>query len=293
MNLNRATLSGLLAIFVWSLSPLFISYTTALPLFLVTALILGFAFLTFVFRWIVTRAPIAAYVDQPLRVWILGFYGVTLYGALFISGLKLAPIAEANLCNYIWPPVVVIFAAFLDHRGLRWFHVCGTGLSILGLIVLTRARTPGGFALHLRLGHVLAFAGGIVWGTYSVLAKRLPQVDSNVTGVYCGMGSVVLLAISLASEKWPTLTFANLWPVLVCGAISHTGYYFWDIAMKRGDTLLVGAASFLTPIVSTLWLLLFGRASFTGSLWLAILLVPAGGALAVLDRVLRLRADSI
>ena len=291
MNLNRATLIGATAIFWWSLPPLFISYTTAFPPFLVAALILGFGFLAFVFRWTVTRAPISAYFRQPFRVWVLGFYGISLYLVLFISGLKLAPIAEANLCNYIWPAVVVIFAAFLDRQSLRWYQVCGIGLSFLGLFVLMGVRFGDGFAFHCRLGHVLALAGGIVWGSYSALARKFPHVDSNVTGVYFGLGLIVLLPLSMATERWPTFTWVNLWPVLACGVCSHFGYYSWDIGMKKGDMLLLGVASYLTPVLSTLGLLLFGRASSTGSLWLAILLVLAGAVLAGLARFLRPRAD--
>jgi drug/metabolite transporter (DMT)-like permease len=44
---------------------------------------------------------------------------------------------------------------------------------------------------------------------------------------------------------------ANLWPVVLCGVSSHFGYYFWDIGMKKGDMLLLGAASYLTPVLST------------------------------------------
>jgi len=289
MNLNRATLLGSTAIFWWSLPPLFISYTTAFPPFLAAALILGFGFLIFCLRWAVTRAPVTAYVRQPFRVWALGFYGITLYMVLFASGLKLAPIAEANLCNYIWPAVIVILSVLLDRQSLRWFHAAGIGLSLLGLFVLLGWRSGPGFAFHCRLGHVLALLGGIVWGTYSVLGRKFSHVDSNVTGIFFGMGAIALLVLSMVTEDRPPFTSADLWPFLGCGVCSHFGYYSWDIGMKKGDRLLLGVVSYLIPVLSTLWLLLFGRASATGSLWLAILLVFSGAVVAGLDRLLQWR----
>lgn len=286
---NRATLLGATAIFWWSLPPLFISYTADLPPFLVAGLILGFGFLAFVVRWTATRAPVSAYVRQPVRVWVLGLFGISLYMALFASGLKLAPIAEANLCNYIWPALVVVFAGLLDRQPLRWNQACGLGLSFLGLFVLMGVHFGEGFSFHGRIGHALALAGGIVWASYSVLERKFSHVDSNVTGIYFGMGAVVLLALSAATESWPALTAARLWPVVAAGVCSHFGYYSWDVGMKKGDMLLLGIASYLTPVLSTWWLLCFRRANSTGSLWLAILLVLAGAALAGRDRLRRPR----
>ena len=56
-------------------------------------------------------------------------------------------------------------------------------------------------------------------------------------------------------------------------------YVLWDAAMRRGDQLLVAAASFLTPLLSTACVSLVLGVRPGGLFWIACLLLAAGAAL--------------
>jgi drug/metabolite transporter (DMT)-like permease len=69
-------------------------------------------------------------------VWALGIWGLFGYHFLYFLAFRLAPPVEVNLLNYLWPLLIVLLSAFLPGKGLRWYHLVGTGLALLGTFVL-------------------------------------------------------------------------------------------------------------------------------------------------------------
>jgi hypothetical protein len=63
--------------------------------------------------------------------------------------------------------------------------------------------------------------------------------------------------------------------------------------MKRGDIRVLGAASYATPLLSTLFLILTGFAKPSASLGLAAILIAGGGLIAAKDMVWRKSATVI
>ena len=68
-------------------------------------------------------------------------------------------------------------------------------------------------------------------------------------------------------------------------------FYVWDIGVKRGDIQILGAASYLTPLLSTLFLVLTGYAQYTHFVLVACLLITAGALIAAKDLSLPNRPD--
>jgi len=59
---------------------------------------------------------------QPMSFWLLALTGLCAYHALYFFASRLAPVAEANLINYIWPLLIVILSAVVpgsDPLGVR------------------------------------------------------------------------------------------------------------------------------------------------------------------------------
>ena len=60
-------------------------------------------------------------------------------------------------------------------------------------------------------------------------------------------------------------------------------FYLWDVGMKKGDIKALGAASYLTPILSTGLLVIAGGGHATLTLAFACALVVGGAVLASKD----------
>lgn len=224
-------------------------------------------------------------VRWPVRVWLVGVGGLFGYHALYFGALQLAPPAEANLVNYLWPLLIVLLSAPLaaeNERGrLGWSHVAGAMLGFAGVALLAF-----GHGLHFAgdhaLGYALALGCAFTWALYSVLSRRFGETPTDAIAAFCAASAVLSLLCHLVFERtvWPAAPLA--WLAVLALGLGPTGsaFYFWDHAVKRGDIRALGALSYATPILSTALLIACGLAEPTSALLLAALLVTVGAALA-------------
>lgn len=223
----------------------------------------------------------AGLIRWPAKVWLLGIGGLFGYHALYFGALQLAPPAEANLVNYLWPLLIVLLSAPLAGERLGWTHLAGAGLGFAGVALLAFGRGLQFTESH-ALGYALALGCAFTWAIYSVLSRRFGETPTDAIAGFCAASGLLSLVCHLAFERtvWPASTTAWL-AVLALGLGPAGGaFYFWDHAVKRGDIRALGAVSYATPILSTAILIVCGLAEPTGALLLAALLVTVGAALA-------------
>jgi drug/metabolite transporter (DMT)-like permease len=143
--------------------------------------------------------------------------------------------------------------------------------------------TGGDFhGLSIQPGLWLALAAAVIWSSYSVLTRRLRALPTATVAQFCLISGVLALATHAAIEPHvvPTAREACVLLVLGLGPMG-AAFYTWDAAMKRGDPRVIGALSYLTPLLSTSCLVVLGDKAFTGIAALAMVLIVAGAALSV------------
>ena len=277
-----ATLSGLVAILLWSSLALLTTLTGNLPPFLVLACCFGFAG-AFGLAW-AARAGNAGLRAMRAPAAALGLSTCALFGyhALYFFSLKRAPPVEANLVNYLWPLLIVLFSGLLPGVRLRAGNVVGALLGLTAAALLV----TGGRGLSVdpayASGYLAAFAAAVVWGGYSVLNRRFAGVDSAAIVPAC----IGVSLLGMAAHAWfePTTAIsASQWLVLAAMGIGPTGVAFtlWDRGTKHGDIALLGSLSYLAPLLSTLWLVVAGRAEPRWIQALAVALLLFGAWLSV------------
>lgn len=283
----RATLIGFTAILMWSLLSLLTVASGTVPPFQLAAMTFAVGGALGAATW-PFRPGAARALKQPWQVWALGVGGLFGYHALYFLALRLAPPAEAQLVSYLWPVLIVLLSALLPGERLRPHHVAGALIALCGTVVLFAGRGITLTGDYLP-GFAAAFVAAFVWATYSVLSRRFADVPSDAVAGFC-LATSALAAISHAlfeQTHWPE----NLsqWLAVVVLGIGPVGaaFYVWDIGMKRGDIRVLGVASYLAPLLSTLFLVLAGYAAASLTLALAALLIAGGGVLAAKDMILR------
>ncbi len=223
----------------------------------------------------------AALVGWPARVWLLGVGGLFGYHALYFAALQLAPPAEANLVNYLWPLLIVLLSAPLAGERLGWQHLVGAALGFAGVAVLAFSRGLT-FTGTYALGYALALGCAFTWSLYSVLSRRFGETPTDAIASFCTAAAALSLVCHLLFEQtvWPASTIA--WLAVLALGLGPAGaaFYLWDHAVKRGDIRALGALSYATPILSTALLIACGLAQPTGTLLVAALLVTVGAVLA-------------
>ena len=75
------------------------------------------------------------------------------------------------------------------------------------------------------------------------------------------------------------------WLVLALLGLGPMGgaFYAWDAALKRGDPRVIGALSYLTPLLSTLNLVLLGGKRMSPIAGIAMSLIVAGAVVGSFD----------
>lgn len=278
---RRAMAAGLVAIGLWGMLAALSVLAGPIPPFQMVAMTFAIGATIGIARARARGVGWAGLVGWPGRVWLLGIGGLFGYHALYFGALQLAPPAEANLVNYLWPLLIVLLSAPLAGEKLGWPHLLGALLGFAGVALLAFGRGVH-FADDHALGYALALGCALTWSLYSVLSRRFGETPTDAIAAFCAASALLSLACHLVFERtvWPATPVAWLAVLaLGCGP-AGTAFYFWDHAVKRGDIRALGALSYATPILSTAILIACGLAEPTGTLLIAALLVTIGAVLA-------------
>ncbi|PKO39976.1 MAG: EamA family transporter [Betaproteobacteria bacterium HGW-Betaproteobacteria-3] len=191
----------------------------------------------------------------PPATLAMGVYGLFGFHFLLFIALRHAPPVQANLVNYLWPLGIVVMAPlFLPGVRLSGVHWLAAITGFAGAAVaITGGHMPtGGFAW----GYIPALGSAFIWASYSLMTRRVPAFPTSAIGGFAlvsgllSLGCHALLepSVSLSLRDWALIAVMGLGPL---GA----AFFLWDAALKRGDARHIGLLSFLTPLLSTVLLL--------------------------------------
>ena len=288
MSKQTATLIGFSAVLMWAFLALLAAASGPIPPFQLTAMCFFIGSMSGVISWIWRPSAIHS-LRQNWRVWLTGTFGLCAYHCLYFFAIQNAPPVEASLIAYLWPLLIVLFAALLPGEHLYKHHVIGALLGLAGAIVIISKGGAVGFTAGIKLGHVLALACAFIWSGYSVLSRRMGHVPTDVVAGFCLVTAVVAAILHFALEPtvWPQAS--SQWAAIIMLGLLPLGlgFYAWDIGVKKGDVMVLGASSYAAPLLSTLVLVAAGYASASWSIALACVLITAGAAIAAKDMIFK------
>ena len=248
MASTLSTLCALGAIALWALLATLGVALAHVPPFLLTGLALLIGSVPAWPRWREWRVPTSTLA--------LGVYGLFGFHFLLFIALRHAPPVEANLVNYLWPLLIVVMAPlFLPGMRLRAVHVLAAAAGFAGAALAI----VGGRALSgtWSWGYLPALGSAFIWASYSLLTKRVAAFPTAAIGLFGVVSGALSLAchtllepsVALSGRDWLLVAVMGLGPL---GA----AFFLWDVALKRGDPRRIGVLSYLTPLASTVLLVL-------------------------------------
>ena len=277
----RANLYALAAIALWaSLSALGVALKHVPP-FLLTgiALMIGSAL-----AW--------PFVINDRRQWqvaprLLALGVFTLFGfhfMLFIA-LRMAPAVEVNLVNYLWPLfIVVLTPLYLPGVALRKVHIAAAITGFVGAAITILGAREGAVAAVTStstspvFGYLLALGSALIWANYSLQTKRAEVNGKSFPTAAIGLFGLVSGALSLAChvalEPSVSLSWRD-WLLLAVMGLGPLGaaFFLWDKALKLGDARQIGILSYLTPLASTVLLMVITGRALTWSIGVAAAMI--------------------
>lgn len=281
---NLATGIGFSAVLLWSLLALLTAASGSVPPFQLTAMAFAIGGSIGMLSWIVRPAGIAA-LRAPLKVWVLGVGGLFGYHFLYFTALRNAPPVEAGLIAYLWPLLIVLFSALLPGERLMAHQLGGALLGLLGAILIVTKGGSVDFQADYTFGYLMAIACALTWSGYSVLSRRFAETPTDVVTGFCLVTALLAVGAHIALEEtvWPATQLE--WLAVLGLGMGPVGlaFYVWDYGVKNGDIQVLGASSYLAPLLSTLLLLLAGFGEPSWLLAVACLLITGGAVLAAKD----------
>lgn len=285
---RHATAVGATAILMWSTLALLTTLSGTIPPFQLVAMAFTLAFIVGTVAALARGRGAFRHLRQSPAVWLLGVGGLFGYHFFYFLALRLAPPVEANLLNYLWPLLIVLFSALLPGERLRWNHAAGALAGLAGTALLV----TGGGRLAVQIdylpGYLSAVACAVTWGAYSVLSRRFGHVPTETVGGFC-LVTAVLAALCHRVFETTVVPVGSEWLAIAAMGVGPVGaaFFVWDHGVKHGDIRALGALSYATPLLSTLLLILSGRAVGGWIVWVACLLIIGGAVLASRDLLRR------
>ena len=194
--------------------------------------------------------------DWPMVVG-LGLTAVAGYNWLFLTGLTLAPASDGAI---IVPGLAPIFTAVLaglllgERLGARGF--AGLAVAAVGLLLVV---SPGSGAGSDRLlGDALFVGGAVLWGVYSVLARRASARFNAVSVSLYGIafGTAVLIPLAVLEGGLGTLATAPIEAIAGIGYLAVFGtvgaFVLLNLGVARLGAARASAFALLVPVVGVL-----------------------------------------
>ena len=218
----------------------------------------------------------------PVSTLALGVYGLFGFHFLLFIALRHAPPVQANLVNYLWPLGIVVMAPlFLPGVTLQGKHVFAALLGFAGAALAILGGANGAGDTGWAWGYIPALASAFIWASYSLLTKRVRAFPTAAIGSFALLSGVLSLLCHALLEPAVSLSTQDMLLIAVLGLGPLGGAFFlWDAALKRGDARQIGVLSFLTPLLSTLTLLLVRGELPSPSIGLAALMIVGAAVIA-------------
>ncbi len=284
--MRGATFVGFLAIAMWALLALLTDSTGDIPAFQLTAMTFAIAAFCGMASWAFRPGAWRGVLVPPLA-WAVGVGGLFGYHFVYFTALENAPAVDASLIAYLWPLFIVLGSTLMPGENLRWYHVAGAVLGLAGAAMIVTKGGSVAFEARYGFGYAMAFGCALLWSTYSLLSRRLSKVPTDAVTGFCAVTALLALVCHFAFEQ--TVMPANTSQWLAVGLLGllpvGAAFFAWDYGVKRGNIQILGAASYASPLLSTLVLVLAGRTDLTVYLGMACLLITFGAVLASKDMI--------
>jgi drug/metabolite transporter (DMT)-like permease len=264
LQLNRYTLFGFTAILLWSTTIAVIRSLTEQigPITAAASIYLLGGFLSLI-PFSYSRDRITQ-MRSLSRLYLFGcgaifvFYMLAVYLAVGLASDR-QQVLEVGLINYLWPAFILLFSIFLLGKSARFSLIPGMILGFLGaFLVLTRGDSISWASFSKNVAtnswaYTLALMAAVSWGLYSNLSRRWGgTLSGNAVPFFMMATGLILLLIRLFFPEQSLWSLRSIAEILFMSLATLFSYIFWDLAMRKGDMVLVAASSYFIPFLSTL-----------------------------------------
>ncbi|KHT37268.1 aromatic amino acid DMT transporter YddG [Pectobacterium carotovorum] len=285
MTPQRATLTGLLAIVLWSTSVgLIRSLTEALGPIGGAAMIYSTSTLCLLAFYGLPRIKTLPRIYLFAGGAMFVCYEIFLSLSIGLADSRMQAI-EIGMINYLWPSLTILFSLFINQQKSRFLLWPGLALALGGIVWIMKGEsdwTPEllwNNVLANPLAYSLAFSAALTWALYCNITKRYGQGKSGVSLFFLITALILWTQYSFSGESAISLTLPSSLQLIFMGASTALAYSAWNAGIQHGNLTLLATASYFTPVLSTLLAALWLNIPPAMSFWQGVAMVTAGSLL--------------
>ncbi|WP_166424532.1 EamA family transporter [Paraglaciecola sp. 20A4] len=249
--MNKAYVSALLTIIMWSSLAVLTVTITHIPSLLSVGLVLIFASLPGLRYWRQWRLP--------KKVWLSAVIGMFGYHFLLFDAFSRSPAMSVNMIQYLWPLFIVLGTPFFTQSRLNIGHIVGAILGFTG-VLLTLSQESITINAADIFGYSEAFIAALLWAFYTLSNRRYTNMPMSAVAGFCLISGILALSsYALTADIQAVIPSSS--DLIVIGLLGlgpmGLSFYTWDYAIRHGDTRVIGALAYLAPLLSVVWMAIF------------------------------------
>ncbi|TCB77895.1 aromatic amino acid DMT transporter YddG [Acinetobacter sp. ANC 4173] len=193
---------------------------------------------------------------------------------------------EVSILNYLWPSLTVLLLILTKEQKFHPLVIVGMLLTLFGIIQVQIG--SGEFSVNQiiqnitlnPISYALAFFGAFIWAAYCILTKKIGNGQNAIALFFCLTAFALWLKyLWIGDFEIPDLHVQSFIYLAVSATAFGLGYAAWNIGILHGNIQLLTAASYFTPIISSLIAMLLLDLELSWSFWQGATLVTLGSFL--------------
>ncbi|MBD8107228.1 aromatic amino acid DMT transporter YddG [Erwinia persicina] len=285
MTHNKATLTGLIAIVLWSAIVGLIRAVSeglgavggAAMIYSLSALLL---LLTVGFPDI-KKFPRAYLITGSL---LFVCYELCLSLSLGFATTRTQAI-EVGMVNYLWPAMTVVLSVLVTRQKCSLLLIPGLVISVAGIGRVLAGDSA--FSL-LEIGHNiasnplsygLAFSGAVIWSVYCVVTRQIARGSNGITLFFILTALALWLKFFAGPQPEMIFTVRVVVSLGLAAMAMGFGYAAWNTGILHGNVTILAAASYFIPVISAVLAAGLLNASLSVNFWQGAGMVSLGSLL--------------
>lgn len=291
MDSKKNTTFGFIAILIWGTSAAFTKRLSSnLGAFTAASLVNIIGGIFAISKQVIFDGGLKKLKEAPKKYWILcGPLFIIYSAACYISMsmvFKQEEVMTLVLIRFLWPLfTLVLTIPILKEKASPWL-IASVTLSFIGIVIAKVGNDVTGLSsilqsmLSIKNGgaYALGFVVSISWALYTNLTRKfIKDKDVDGVGIYMLISGIALGLIALFVKEPKIFSFEVMGELLYQAVIaSFIANILWNMAIKKGNMIIVVLASNFLPIISTVMTALMLGLNITIPVLLGALLVVIG-----------------
>ena len=183
---------------------------------------------------------------------LLGVWGIFIYHYVYYMALSRAPLAEGAILATTWSFWIVVFSSIILFKKLKLSIMVTALVGMFGAGLVIASGKDLSFSSNYMQGYALALACGLIWSSFSVALGRV-KIQGEPMTAFTVVAALLSALLYLSTMPHEIPSAKSLGAAIYLGCIPlGLSFFLWNRAVTKGNMVIIGFLSYLTPPLSVL-----------------------------------------